>query len=75
MCILKIKSLGTSLVVQWLGLQASSAGGSGSIPGWGPKIPHAMWHGQKNPKTTNTTTPQGPLRWNQDQAVNERTHS
>ena len=32
---------GTSLVVQWLGLRASTAGDTGSIPGWGTKIPHA----------------------------------
>ena len=33
--------------VQWLGLCASTAGGMGSIPGQGTKIPHAVWHGQK----------------------------
>ena len=32
---------GTSLVVQWLGLWTSSAGGMGSIPGWGVSTPHA----------------------------------
>ena len=31
----------TSLAVQWLRLHASAAGGVGSIPGWGTKIPHA----------------------------------
>ena len=35
-------------MVQWLGLCASTAGGTGSIPGWGSKILHAAWHGQKN---------------------------
>ena len=30
---------------QWLGLHASNAGGAGSIPGQGTKIPHAMWQG------------------------------
>ena len=39
---------GTSLAVQWLGLRASSAGGTGAIPGWGTKIPHAMGRGHKN---------------------------
>ena len=29
---------GTSLTVQWLGLCNSTAGGMGSIPGWGTKI-------------------------------------
>ena len=38
---------GTSLMVQWLGLRASTAGGTGSIPGQGTKIPHAARHGQK----------------------------
>ena len=38
---------GNSLVVQWLGLQASTAVGMGSIPGRQTKIPHAVWHGQK----------------------------
>ena len=33
--------IGTSLVVQRLRLHASNAGGVGSIPGWGTKIPHA----------------------------------
>ena len=39
--------LRTSLVLQWLVLCASTAGGTGSIPGQGTKIPHAMWCGQK----------------------------
>ena len=30
---------GNPLAVQWLRLRASSAGGVGSIPGWGTKIP------------------------------------
>ena len=38
---------GNSLAVQWLGLHAFIAKGSGSIPGWGTKIPQAMRHGQK----------------------------
>ena len=41
---------GTSLVVQWLILCFSNAGGTGSIPGWGTKIPHAMQHSQKKKK-------------------------
>ena len=32
---------GTSLAVQWLRLHAPNAGGTGSIPGRGTKIPHA----------------------------------
>ena len=30
----------TSLLVQWLRLCASNAGGKGSVPGWWMKIPH-----------------------------------
>ena len=41
---------GTSLAVQWLGLCASVAGGMGSIPGQGTKIPHATRYGQKKKK-------------------------
>ena len=39
--------LGTLLVAQWLRLQASTAGGMGSVPGQGIKIPHAAWWSQK----------------------------
>ena len=38
----KVLDLGSSLVVQWLGLCPSTAGGTGSIPGQGTKIPHAL---------------------------------
>ena len=33
-------SQGTSLAVQWLRLRTSTAGGAGSIPAQGTKIPH-----------------------------------
>ena len=39
-----------SLAVQWLGLRASTAGGMGSIPGWGTKNPQAVRCGQKKKK-------------------------
>ena len=39
--------LGASLVVQWLRLCASKAGGMGSIPGGGTKIPHDAQHDQR----------------------------
>ena len=39
---------GTFLMVQWLTLHASNARGADSLPGWGTKILHAMWHGQEN---------------------------
>ena len=43
----KLVPLGTSLVVQWLRLHASTAGAMGLIPGQGTKIPHAAEHSQK----------------------------
>ena len=41
----KNREIGNSLTFRWLGLHASSAGGTGSIPSRGTKIPHAtnMW--------------------------------
>ena len=48
--------IGTSLVVQQLRLQASTAGGTGSIPGWGIKILHASQHGQNNKKKKDRKT-------------------
>ena len=39
---LKKSSCGTLLVVQWLSLCASNAGATGSDPGQGAKIPHAL---------------------------------
>ena len=44
--LVKNPHMGTSLEVQWLGLCASTAGGTGSIPGWEAKIPHAAWCSQ-----------------------------
>ena len=40
------KNWGTSLVIQWLTLHASTAGGTGLIPGQGSKISHATRCGQ-----------------------------
>jgi len=43
----------TSLVVQWLRCVAPNAGGLGSIPDQGTKIPHAAtktWHSQEREK-------------------------
>ena len=43
--------VGNSVAVQWLGLGASTAGGTGSIPGQGTRIPQAAWwRGQKKKK-------------------------
>ena len=36
-----LRIYGTSLVVQWLRLYAPNAGGAGSIPARGTRIPHA----------------------------------
>ena len=54
---LKIINLGTSLVVQWLRLCASYAGGLGSVPGQGTKISHAVWYCQKIKKKTKPKKP------------------
>ena len=45
--------LGTSLVVQWLGLCDPNAGAMGSIPGQGTEIPHATQHSQCNDNSNN----------------------
>ena len=39
-----LKTGRNSLVVQWLGLQASTTGGMGLIPGWGTKILEGIFH-------------------------------
>ena len=41
LCLKSPRFQGTSLVVQWLRLSSSNAGGVGSIPGWETKMPHA----------------------------------
>ena len=48
----KKQTSGTSLVVQWLELHTSTAGGMGSIPGQGTKILQAaqLAKGEKNVK-------------------------
>ena len=38
------------VAAQWLRLRTCTAGGMGSIPGRGTKIPHAAWCGQKKKK-------------------------
>ena len=47
---------GNSLAVPWLGLHASTAGSTGSIPGWGTKILHAARRAQKNKQETDKGT-------------------
>ena len=46
-CSVNKMTIGYSLVVLWLGLCNFVAGDMSSIPGWGTKILHATWHGQK----------------------------
>ena len=48
---------GTSLVVQWLRLHSFKAGGLGSIPGRGTKIPHAVRHCQTPPPPATKKNP------------------
>ena len=55
--------VGTSLAVQWLGLRASTAGGMGSIPGQGIKIPHATQHSQSEEKGCTVTKEEFFLGW------------
>ena len=42
-------------VVQWLGFRAFTAKGTGSIPGWGTKIPQAAGCSKRKNKQTTTT--------------------
>ena len=37
-------------MIQWLGLCASTAGGTGLIPGWATRIPYAAQHSKKKKK-------------------------
>ena len=55
--------MGTSLVVQWLRLHASTAGGTGSIPGGATKIPHAWRCGKKKKTKKEPTKNQKILAW------------
>ena len=43
-----LANIRNSLVVQWLGLCASTAGGMGAIAGQGTKILHAVWPKKKS---------------------------
>ena len=52
----KFINLGNSLVVQWFGLHASTAGGTGPIPGRGTKTQHAVRWGQKKQRNANLLT-------------------
>ena len=54
--------VGTSVVVQWLRLHPSNAGGEGLIPCWGTKIPQATRLGQKI-KNKKSVSSLRPLDW------------
>ena len=41
---------GTFLAVQWLRLHTFNAASTGSVPGWGTKIQHAVGSSQKKKK-------------------------
>ena len=43
---------GDSIVIQWLGLHTSTAGGAGSTPGPGTKILQVAQSGQKKPQSS-----------------------
>ena len=47
---IKKQICGNSQVVLWLGLHVSTAGGTGSIIGWGTKFPYASWPKHHNIK-------------------------
>lgn len=51
-----VKRTGISLLVQWLEFQTSTAGGMGSVPGWGSKILLSLWCRQKNKKKNREQT-------------------
>ena len=55
--------VGTSLVVQWLGLCASTARGMGSIPGPGTKIPQAARCSQKKLRKKRNVHCQDKVTW------------
>ena len=46
----KMQKGGMSLVIQWLRFHVPSSEGTGSIPGWETKIPHAVWPKKKKKK-------------------------
>ena len=41
--VLQRASKGSSQTIHWLRLSTSNAMNKGLIPGWGTKIPHALW--------------------------------
>ena len=70
-CQFKTLQCGNSLVVQGLGLCASTAGGMGLILGGASKILHAAWCGQRKKKTTQTNNNQTFYSRNQHNIVKQ----
>ena len=60
-CSLKKETAGNSLAVQWLGLEAVTAKGPGSVPSLGTKTPRTSRHGQKKRKTKKSKPSQSKL--------------
>lgn len=40
-------------------IEASTVGTMGSVPGWGTKIPHALWHSLKEKKLSREKAQEG----------------
>ena len=60
----QVHSGGPSLVVRWLGLSISTAGGMTSIPGQGTKTLHATRHGKKKKgKERKNMTVESAWKW------------
>lgn len=55
--LIKKQELGASLVVHWSRLRLPAQGGTGLIPGWGAKIPHA-WKSNKTKHNTREHKPE-----------------
>ena len=64
--------MGTSLVIQWLKLCASNAGGVGSILCWGTKIPHAPGNNQKKKKKKKDLTGWTYIKWKHGRMTRSR---
>ena len=66
----KKEAKGTFLLVQWLRLCSSNVGGSGSIPGWATKIPHAVQCNQKKKKKEAAAAKEDFKYKNRDESFN-----
>ncbi|XP_029074698.1 CBP80/20-dependent translation initiation factor isoform X2 [Monodon monoceros] len=71
-CAFRKQSKGNPLAVQWLGLRASSAEDTGSIPGRGTKILQAARRGQKKKRKK---TAQGHSEWSVVRRGASRAHT